>query len=284
MAIIHREVAVIARMMLVNKDRVFQVRGNFDIGYISDIIKNLGEFVILKKGGGNQNQSHTILWEQTHDNLVKVNPSLKYKTHLANYLYKQINMVIANNKSNKITGNEKIDAILTSDKYQNYIQNEKIDLIRYVNDGETLVITAEGTGFAYHTKQKFYTKQELLTLWEEVRSTSHASPHAKLKRPYKKKAYIESNYSEYEQVYKQYEADFNQLCKLWDWKIQGDGLHMGVSDDEIYNKILKPIEFRLESRTGPNKLVYEFKKMHYALEQYKDKLSDENITMMTVQL
>lgn len=285
MGITREESNVYAKLMLNNPIRKYQLRGNGDFGYYGDSLNNLGEFILLKRCTPTSHNNQTkVLWEQSQYNLLNAHPSFKYKTHIANYLYKQINTLLANNNSNNLTGNEKIDAVLTSEKYQNYLQNEKIDLIRYVNDGETLVITAEGTGFAYHTKQKFYTKQELLSLLEEVRSTAHASPHAKLKRPYKKKAYIESNYSEYEQVYKQYEADFNQLCKLWDWKIKGDGLHMGVINDDIYNKILKPIEFRLASRTGPYKLVYEFKKMHYALEQYKDKLSDENITMMTVQL
>lgn len=285
MGINRKESDVFAKLMLNNPTRIYQLRGNGDFGYYGDSLNNLGEFILLKRCIPTSNNNQTkVLWEQSQYNLLNAHPSFKYKTHIANYLYKQINTILATHSIDNLTGNEKIDAILKSDKYQNYIQNEKIDLIRYVNDGETLAISADSTGFANHTKQKFYTKQELLTLWEEVRSTAHASPHAKLKRPYKKKAYIESNYSEYEKAYKNYEADFNQLCKLWDWKIQGDGLHMGVMDDDIYNKILKPIEFRLESRTGPYKLVYEFKKMHYALEQYKDKLSDENIIMMTVQL
>src|SRR5699024_5722262 len=122
-----------------------------------------------------------------------------YKTHLSNYLYKQINTILENNTSNNLTGNAQIDAILKSEKYQRYLQNDPIELKKYINDGEALVVSNDSTGFAYHTKQKFYTKQELLTLWEEVRSTAYASPKAKLKRPYKKKDYIESNYSVYEQ-------------------------------------------------------------------------------------
>lgn len=285
MGITREESKAFAGRMLTNPTRVYQLRGNGDLGFISDIIYNKGDFILLKrcKPLSNNNRSE-VLWEQNQANLLNEHPSFKYKTHLANYLYQQINTILENNASHNLTGNSQIDAILKSETYQRYLQNDPIELKKYINDGESLVVSSDSTGFAYHTKQKFYTKQELLTLWEEVRSTAYASPKAKLKRPYKKKDYIESNYSEYEQVYKKYEEDFNMLSKLWDWKIQGDGLHMGVSEDDIYNKILKPIEFRLNSRIGPYKLVYQFKKMHYELEQYKDKLSNDDINMMTVSI
>lgn len=277
MGITREESNVFAKLMLDNPIRLYQLRGNGDFGYYGDRLNNLGEFIILKRCTPTSNNQKKVLWEQSQFKLLDAHPSFKYKTHIANYLYKQINTILANNQSNHLTGNDKIDAILTSDKYQNYIQNEPIQLTTYINNEQQISISSSGTRHAGYEKVRFYTKQELLGLIENLRVTANATESCKIHRPYTNKKFVEEHYDEYEQLYKTYLEDYNQLRQLWDWKIKGDGLHMGLTDDDIYKKVLKPIEFRLEAFNGKYKLIYQMRRMVLGIENHLELLNSPDV-------
>lgn len=224
----------------------------------------------------NKTNKKGVLWQQSLDSLIALDPKLKYKTHLTKYLYKTLTIIIEKVKNEGLTGNPEIDAILTSEKYQTYLKNELINLTCYINEKDTIVITSETSGFAYHERKKRYTKEELLDLHEKARMLAISDDRAKVKKPYKYKNLIERSYDEYEDAYNKYEQDFDALRKLWAWKIEGDGLHYGLNADDIYKKIILPVEYRLTKMDYNNNVLRSMRRMVASLESTVENASDKD--------
>ena len=252
MAKMTREIAsMLAEAMVKNPTKVFELirDGRFRVEVEEGKIATLCKFKV--KSG--ETVDTEVLWENSVEALQRHNTKLQYKTHLSKYLYQTLIPILHELNSKGLTGNKKIDAILNSNKYQNYLQNERIELTEYTNQEDVINISTDGTSLARHKRLPFYTKGELLTLHEKARQLALADERAKIKRPYKYKKYIEEQYEEYADAMNKYNQDFNQLRELWNWKIEGDGIRKGYTNDDIYNKIILPVEFRLQSLNYNNK-------------------------------
>lgn len=213
----------------------------------------------------------------------QVNPKLKYKTHLAKYLYQELNSKLEDSGV-KLTGNKKIDDILKSTKYQNYLKNEPVNIQTYVNNKNEIRISAESTSFGNHTLKHFYSKAELMQLHEEARQLAVNDSRAKVRKPYKYKKFIAENAIEYQNAYRQYYKDFTLLSELWAWKLSGDGVRVGYSEDDIYNKIILPVEFRLQKMEYNQKIIRRVEQMVFDLKETIKKANDENIISYGVTL
>lgn len=241
-----KKAELLATAMVNNPDKVYQLRQN-------------GNFVVLNGGGEvtlyqfdpqtNEPNNQEIVWQQSVNNLAKQDPRFKYKTHMTDYLYQTLTPNIEKLHRRGLTGKPEIDYILLSEKYKNYLKNPPLEIERYVNTEDYFELSSGSTGFGRHTKEKLYTYDELVELHEKARVLAVNDKRAKIKKPYTYKRYIEENYNDYELAYQAYEKDFAYLRELWNWKMSGDGLRYGTSEDDIYRKIILPVEFRLQRKS-----------------------------------
>lgn len=247
-------------------------------------IERGGRYLLVAKGLTPRKEEPKELWRKDVIDLVElVNPKLKYKTHLSKYLYQELNSKLQG-VSKPLTGNKKIDDILKSAKYQEYLTHELIDLERYVNNEREIKISAEATSFANHTLKPFYTKEELLALHEEARQLAVNDTRAKVSKPYKYKKFIEDNMVEYQNAYRAYHKDFKLLGELWAWKIAEDGIRLGYSQDDIFNKVILPVEFRVQKMGYNQNGMRQMERLVFDLKETIKKTQDERIVKYTVTL
>lgn len=258
------------------------------------VLFNTGVFGVIQDGTfhtiytfghikGETNDSK-IVFKETHERLQEVNPKFKYKTHLTKYLYNLLNHQMLESNKDNLTGNAKIDEILQSEKYQKYLQNNRIEFDNAVVTPNKIHISGGATSYANKTKLPFYTQLDLLSLHERVRASVTGDDRANIKRPYKKKKFIEERYKDYHEDYKLYENDFNQLVQLWVWKLDGDGIREGYSNDDIYQKIMIPVDFRLQRLTYKHNIIRETNQLVRELEGYLENVNNESLTSYTVRL
>lgn len=280
MSITRKQAKILATSMANNPTKVYQLHKNGDFGVVRD-----ERFIPLYIFAPNSKEDRgELAWQQTVESLVTKNPKLKYKTHIAKYLYQVLTPLIKEIKSGGLTGNAKIDEILQSEKYNTYLQNERIEIETYVNNEEQISISAGSTSFANHKKHTFYTKEELLSLHEEVRELAVNDERATVHKPYKKKKFIEESYELYEEAYEQYEQDFTKLRNLWDWKLTNDGIRQGYGDDGIYKEVILPIEFRLQGLKYNNRIIREVNTVVRELNQMKRNLEDSSFSGLHIYL
>lgn len=266
--------------MVNNPTKVYQLHKDGDFGVVDD-----GLFRTLYRFAPNSNgDKYELVWQQSVESLVEQEPKLKFKTHLTEYLYRVLTPKIKGIKTLALTGNEKINAILKSEKYNNYLQNDRIEIETYINNEEQIRISTGSTGFANHTKFKYYTKEELLSLHEEVRQLAVNDSRATIHRPYKKKKFIEENYEQYDDAYRSYLKDFRRLGQLWEWKLSNDGIRQGYGDDDVYKEVILPIEFRLQGLKYNNRVIREMNTVVRELNQIKRNLEDPSFSGIHVYL
>lgn len=281
MSITRKQSEIFAETMIRKGSDVFQLHKNGDFG----LVNNNGEFkAIYRYDPSKVEGSGEVVWGQSVDNLVSHNQKLKYKTHLSNYLYQTLQPIIKNILSSGLTGNKKIDDILQSEKYKNYLQNNHIEIETYENNDEQIRISTGSTGFANHTKFKYYTKEELLSLHEEVRQLAVNDSRATIHRPYKKKKFIEENYEQYDDAYRSYLKDFRRLGQLWEWKLSNDGIRQGYGNDDVYKEVILPIEFRLQGLRYNNRVIREINTLVHELNKIKRNLEDPSFSGIHVYL
>lgn len=281
MSITRKQSEIFAETMIRKGSDVFQLHKNGDFG----LVNNNGEFkAIYRYDPSKVEGSGEVVWGQSVDNLVSHNQKLKYKTHLSNYLYQTLQPIIKNILSSGLTGNKKIDDILQSEKYKNYLQNNHIEIETYENNDEQIRISTGSTGFTNHTKFKYYTKEELLSLHEEVRQLAVNDSRATIHRPYKKKKFIEENYEQYDDAYRSYLKDFRRLGQLWEWKLSNDGIRQGYGNDDVYKEVILPIEFRLQGLRYNNRVIREINTLVHELNKIKRNLEDPSFSGIHVYL
>lgn len=280
MNLIREETSRIAEKMIQSPNRVFQLRGNGDFGYVG----TGNEFRVIKKGVKGEDDKNKIVWSKSQVELLEQHPSMKYKTYISEYLYEQVNLLIQKIQSNGLTGVPEIDAILQSAKYQEYLTNEPVEITHYENTESNLRISAPGTSFANHQKLPLHTLEEVKALHEEVRVASNKDDRAIIHRPYKKRKFIERQYKIYEKAYAQYEKDFNLLRKLWDWKMNNGGVRMGYTNDDIYKKIILPVEFRLQEMKYEDSVIREMNRMVHDLKRQFDNLNNPEYSSIHIYL
>ena len=280
MSITRKQANILATSMVNNPTKVYQLHKNGDFGVVDDgLFRPLYRF--SPKSSGDKNE---LVWQQSVESLVEQEPKLKFKTHLTEYLYRVLTPKIKGIKTLALTGNEKIDVILKSEKYNNYLLNDRIEIETYINNEEQIRISTGSTGFANHEKFKYYTKEELLSLHEEVRQLAVNDSRATIHRPYKKKKFIEENYEQYDDAYRRYLKDFRRLGQLWEWKLSNDGIRQGYGDDDVYKEVILPIEFRLQGLRYNNRVIREMNTVVRELNQIKRNLEDPSFSGIHVYL
>ena len=280
MSITRKQAKILATSMVNNPTKVYQLHKNGDFGVVDD-----GLFRPLYRFAPNSNgDKYEIVWQQSVESLVEQEPKLKFKTYLTEYLYRVLTPKIKGIKTLALTGNEKIDVILKSEKYNNYLLNDRIEIETYINNEEQIRISTGSTGFANHEKFKYYTKEELLSLHEEVRQLAVNDSRATIHRPYKKKKFIEENYEQYDDAYRSYLKDFRRLGQLWEWKLSNDGIHQGYGDDDVYKEVILPIEFRLQGLRYNNSVIRKMNTVVRELDQIKWTLEDPSFSGIHVYL
>lgn len=280
MSITRKQAKLLATSMVNNPTKVYQLHKNGDFGVVDDgLFRTLYRFAPNSKG-----DKYELVWQQSVESLVEQEPKLKFKTHLTEYLYRVLTPKIKGIKSLALTGNEKINVILKSEKYNNYLQNDRIEIETYINNEEQIRISTGSTGFANHEKFKYYTKEELLSLHEEVRQLAVNDSRATIHRPYKKKKFIEENYEQYDDAYRSYLKDFRRLGQLWEWKLSNDGIFQGYGDDDIYKEVILPIEFRLQGLRYNNSVIRKMNTVVRELDQIKWTLEDPSFSGIHVYL
>lgn len=221
------------------------------------------------------------------DLVSTINPKLKYKTHLSNYLYQTLNSIYVEKgkrEAPKQTGNRRIDEILASEKYQNYLKNKKLEMDTQVINEEMIYISTGSTSFAHHTLKPTFSKKYLLGLWETAREVATGDSRAHVSKPYKYKKTIENLYDGYEEAVRLYKEDFEQLGKLWEWKLSTDGIHAGYGQDDVYNKVIIPIEFAIQKMGYNGGIIKQFERMEFDLKETIKKSQDEYIISYPVNL
>ena len=280
MSITRKQAKLLATSMVNNPTKVYQLHKNGDFGVVDDgLFRPLYRFAPNSNGDKNE-----LVWQQTVENLVEQEPKLKFKTYLTEYLYRVLTPKIKGIKTLALTGNEKIDVILKSEKYNNYLLNDRIEIETYINNEEQIRISTGSTGFANHEKFKYYTKEELLSLHEEVRQLAVNDSRATIHRPYKKKKFIEENYEQYDDAYRSYLKDFRRLGQLWEWKLSNDGIFQGYGDDDVYKEVILPIEFRLQGLRYNNSVIRKMNTVVRELDQIKRNLEDPSFSGIHVYL
>ena len=280
MSITRKQAKILATSMVNNPTKVYQLHKNGDFGVVDD-----GLFRPLYRFAPNSNgDKYEIVWQQSVESLVEQEPKLKFKTYLTEYLYRVLTPKIKGIKTLALTGNEKIDVILKSEKYNNYLLNDRIEIETYINNEEQIRISTGSTGFANHEKFKYYTKEELLSLHEEVRQLAVNDSRATIHRPYKKKKFIEENYEQYDDAYRSYLKDFRRLGQLWEWKLSNDGIFQGYGDDDVYKEVILPIEFRLQGLRYNNSVIRKMNTVVRELDQIKWTLEDPSFSGIHVYL
>ena len=280
MSITRKQAKLLATSMVNNPTKVYQLHKNGDFGVVDD-----GLFRPLYRFAPNSNgDKYELVWQQSVESLVEQEPKLKFKTYLTEYLYRVLTPKIKGIKALSLTGNEKIDVILKSEKYNNYLLNDRIEIETYINNEEQIRISTGSTGFANHEKFKYYTKEELLSLHEEVRQLAVNDSRATIHRPYKKKKFIEENYEQYDDAYRSYLKDFRRLGQLWEWKLSNDGIHQGYGDDDVHKEVILPIEFRLQGLRYNNSVIRKMNTVVRELDQIKWTLEDPSFSGIHVYL
>lgn len=280
MSITRKQAKILATSMVNNPTKVYQLHKNGDFGVVDDgLFRPLYRFAPNSNGDKNE-----LVWQQSVESLVEQEPKLKFKTYLTEYLYRVLTPKIKGIKTLALTGNEKIDVILKSEKYNNYLLNDRIEIETYINNEEQIRISTGSTGFANHTKFKYYTKEELLSLHEEVRQLAVNDSRATIHRPYKKKKFIEENYEQYDDAYRSYLKDFRRLGQLWEWKLSNDGIFQGYGDDDVYKEVILPIEFRLQGLRYNNSVIRKMNTVVRELNQIKRNLEDPSFSGIHVYL
>lgn len=280
MSITRKQAKMLATSMVNNPTKVYQLHKNGDFGVVDDgLFRPLYRFAPNSNGDKNE-----LVWQQSVESLVEQEPKLKFKTYLTEYLYRVLTPKIKGIKTLALTGNEKIDVILKSEKYNNYLLNDRIEIETYINNEEQIRISTGSTGFANHEKFKYYTKEELLSLHEEVRQLAVNDSRATIHRPYKKKKFIEENYEQYDDAYRSYLKDFRRLGQLWEWKLSNDGIFQGYGDDDVYKEVILPIEFRLQGLRYNNSVIRKMNTVVRELNQIKRNLEDPSFSGIHVYL
>ena len=280
MSITRKQAKLLATSMVNHPTKVYQLHKDGDFGVVDD-----GLFRTLYRFAPNSNgDKYELVWQQSVESLVEQEPKLKFKTHLTEYLYLVLTPKIKEIKSRGLTGNEKINAILKSEKYNKYLQNNRIEIETYENNEDQIRISTGSTGFANHTKFKYYTKEELLSLHEEVRQLAVNDSRATIHKPYKKKKFIEENYEQYDDAYRRYLKDFRRLGQLWEWKLSNDGIRQGYGDDDVYKEVILPIEFRLQGLKYNNRVIREINTVVRELNQMKRNLEDPSFSGLHIYL
>lgn len=285
MSITREDSKLMAKLMMTHTERVYQLRGNGDFGYVSDIIKDLGEFIPLRRFAPNITHSEDkVLWSQTYLALKEYNEKLKYITYLSYYIYDELKPMIQRIKMDGLTGIPQIDKILQSKEYQAYMQNKPIELTTNINNPQEIRISAPGTGYANHRKQEFHSQSDILSLYEDVRQTANKDKRAVIHRPYKKRKFIEQHYQDYVGAYQAYEKDFNQLRQLWAWKMNNGGLRMGTSNDDIYQQVILPVDFRLQKMAYGNRVIREMNTIVREFKRQQENLKDTTYSKIHIYL
>lgn len=265
-----------AQSMTVHASKEFVLYDTGLFGVIRD-----GKFKTIFNFGNDLNEGE-VLWKGSVKALEEKNADLGYKTHLANYLYQNLNKLIQKTNSKGLTGNPKIDKILRSEKYQNYLKNQEIELTKNTITDTEIIVQSDTTSHAHHTILKFYTQEELLSLHEEARSLAVADSRAKIGRKYVYKKVILNEYDAYREAYEEYMKDFLTLGNLWRWKLVKDGLHYGLTDDEILTKVIQPIDFRIQRMSYNDGIIREFNRMVWHLEETIEKTKNEYLNKYNV--
>lgn len=280
MSITRKQANILATSMVNHPTKVYQLHKNGDFGVVDD-----GLFRPLYRFAPNSNgDKYELVWQQSVESLVEQEPKLKFKTHLTEYLYRVLTPKIKGIKTLALTGNEKINYILKTEKYNNYLLNDRIEIETYINNEEQIRISTGSTGFTNHTKFKYYTKEELLSLHEEVRQLAVNDSRATIHRPYKKKKFIEENYEQYDDAYRSYLKDFRRLGQLWEWKLSNDGIRQGYGNDDVYKEVILPIEFRLQGLRYNNRVIREINTLVHELNKIKRNLEDPSFSGIHVYL
>lgn len=280
MSITRKQAKLLATSMVNNPTKVYQLHKDGDFGVVDDgLFRPLYRFAPNSSG-----DKYELVWQQSVESLVEQEPKLKFKTHLTEYLYRVLTPKIKGIKTLALTGNEKINAILKSEKYNNYLLNDRIEIETYINNEEQIRISTGSTGFANHEKFKYYTKEELLSIHEEVRQLAVNDSRATIHKPYKKKKFIEENYEQYDDAYRRYLKDFRRLGQLWEWKLSNDGIFQGYGDDDVYKEVILPIEFRLQGLRYNNSVIRKMNTLVHELNKIKRNLEDPSFSGIHVYL
>ena len=282
MRVTHKVTDLLADAMRNNPDRKHALLSDGRFGtYVNGEFKALVVFTIPEDDSGRL----TELWSGSVALLMGNEPKLKYKKYLEEYLYKALGMVIANRHREvlKLTGVKEIDDIIMSEKYQRYLRNERIELEECVIGHDRIMIAGGSTSFANHRLQRKYDLQEILDLHEEVRQLVIRDERAKVHRPYKYVNSVNNLYSKYEEEYWQYNRDFNALCSLWSYKMGAGGMRVGYRDDDVYQEIILPVEFRIQAY-GRSEATRTINNIVRSLKSTLESYRDERITKYEVTL
>lgn len=282
MRVTHKVTDLLADAMKNNPDRKHALLsdGRFG-GYVNGEFKTLVVFTVPVDDTGRV----TELWGGSVNLFVDKEPNLKYKKYLEEFLYKALGMVIANRNREvlKLTGVKEIDDIIGSEKYQRYSRNERIELEECVIGHDRINIAGGSTSFANHRLQRKYDLQEILDLHEEVRQLVIRDERAKVHKPYSYVNSVNNLYSKYEEEYMQYLRDFNALCSLWSYKMGAGGMRVGYRDDDVYQEIILPVEFRIQAY-GRSEATRTINKIVRSLKSTLESYHNEDIIKYEVYL
>ena len=273
-------ISIVATAMINNPKEDFVVYETGEIG-----VEKGGRYVRLtgELVPRTQKEPKQVWRGNVKDLTDTVNPKLTYKTHLTKYLYQEMNAKLKGSQI-QLTGKRVIDDILVSKKYRDYLRNERVEMNTQEISGDTINITTSGTSFAHHQLIPKKTKEDLQSLYETARVSAVNDSRATVKRPYTYKKLIDESYGKYEEAYRQYMKDFRNLQELWQWKLNGDGIHVGYTNDDIYHKVILPVEFRLQKMGYNNKIMRQFARMEHSLKETIKKGQDERIISYEVRI
>lgn len=282
MRVTHKVTDLLADAMRNNPDRKHALLSDGRFGtYVNGEFKALVVFTVPVDDTGRV----TELWSGSVNLFVDKEPNLKYKKYLEEYLYKALGMVIANRHREvlKLTGVKEIDDIIMSEKYQRYLRNERIELEECVIEPDCIAIAGGSTSFANYRLQSKYDLQEILDLHEEVRQLVIRDGRAKVHKPYKYVNSVNNLYRKYEEEYMQYLRDFDALRSLWSYKMGAGGMRVGYSDDDVYQEIILPVEFRIQAY-GRSEATRTINNIIRSLKSTLESYRDERITKYEVYL
>lgn len=77
---------------------------------------------------------------------------------------------------------------------------------------------------------------------------------------------------EYNKMVEEYNNTFDFLVKSWKEKLEQGGMYTGYSDDEFFNNILKPTEWKLEKMLYQNTILSKIKEIEIKVKEVKNEL------------